>query len=424
MAIEQFGQSLLAGQRQRQRRVAKQQRRMQRETALGTIVGGIGNAFLKQKAEDFLNDEGFRAELVQLGRASKEYEKALPLQEEMIKQNKNPLQYYQDSLMTQADARVKEILQNDELATLPEVQEVVRKRIYEEAKAQAEAFENVMKYGAQLATPEEAVAARQRLVKENLPTNVGQALAGWAVNLFKPEDKKKIEYDVLLESANNKYKDNLTAFELANAAFNSGRGLSESFKIADEITAMEKDIMSDERAGEFRTLTDSSVSYTSTGTPGIFRKATKNTYFDRRLNASVSLGTEVGDPIDLRTTEGKEKAFQDAMPPFSSSVYMSPLTNDARIKLVNTKGFIFKPKNPDEYQQSYEIYKEVASQPENIRPDFNQNELDINRIFLEGVVRTVISNNYVFKDEDASPQEIANFLEEMNAQLNQFINAR
>ena len=57
MAIEQFGQSLLAGQRQKQRRVAKQQRRMQRETALGTIAGAVGNQFLKSKTEEFLNNE-------------------------------------------------------------------------------------------------------------------------------------------------------------------------------------------------------------------------------------------------------------------------------------------------------------------------------------------------------------------------------
>ena len=61
MAIEQFGQSLLAGQRQRQRRIGKQQRRMQREEALGTLVGGIGNAYLKDKTDQFLNNEANQA---------------------------------------------------------------------------------------------------------------------------------------------------------------------------------------------------------------------------------------------------------------------------------------------------------------------------------------------------------------------------
>jgi len=57
MAIEQFGQSLLSGQRQRQRRIANQQRKMQREAAIGTLVGAVGNQFLKSKTEEFLNNE-------------------------------------------------------------------------------------------------------------------------------------------------------------------------------------------------------------------------------------------------------------------------------------------------------------------------------------------------------------------------------
>ena len=67
------------------------------------------------------------------------------------------------------------------------------------------------------------------------------------------------------------------------------------------------------------------------------------------------------------------------------------------------------------------LYYYYTSPEKGLIRNFNENELDINRIFIEGVVRTVISNNYVFKDEDASPQEIANFLENMTEQLNQFI---
>lgn len=379
---------------------------MQRETALGTIAGGIGNAFLKQKAEDFLNDEGFRAELVQLGRASKEYEKALPMQEEMIKQNKNSLQYIEDNLMTQADARAREILENDELATLPEVQAFVRKQIHEEAVAQAKAFDNVIKYGSQLATPEEAIAARQRLVKENLPTNVGQAFAGWAVNLFKPEDKKKIEYNVLLESANNKYKDNLEAFELANAAFNSGRGLSESFEIADKLTAMEKDIMSDERAGEFRTLVDKNISYTGTGTTGVYKKVTKSTFFDRRLNKNIAITDVDADPIDFRTEEGIQKAFADSIVPFSDSVYMSPLTRKAQEELITNPDFIIKPKNAEEFKKSYNIYKEVADKPENIKPDFAPRQgFDLQQLLMQNYVRNIFETDEILSDEYASQEE-------------------
>jgi len=61
MAIEQFGQSLLAGQRQRQRRVAKQQRRLQREATFGALGGAIANQFLKNKKDEFLNSEANNA---------------------------------------------------------------------------------------------------------------------------------------------------------------------------------------------------------------------------------------------------------------------------------------------------------------------------------------------------------------------------
>jgi hypothetical protein len=61
MAIEQFGQSLLSQQRTRQQDIAKRQRRESRDVALGTLVGGIGDAYLKSKAENFLNNEANQA---------------------------------------------------------------------------------------------------------------------------------------------------------------------------------------------------------------------------------------------------------------------------------------------------------------------------------------------------------------------------
>jgi len=57
MAIEQFGQSLLSQQRRRQQDIAKRQRRERRDVALGTLAGAIGNTFLQNKTEEFLNNE-------------------------------------------------------------------------------------------------------------------------------------------------------------------------------------------------------------------------------------------------------------------------------------------------------------------------------------------------------------------------------
>lgn len=57
MAIEQFGQSLLSQQRRRQQDIAKRQRRERRDVALGTLAGAIGNTYLQNQAEAFLNNE-------------------------------------------------------------------------------------------------------------------------------------------------------------------------------------------------------------------------------------------------------------------------------------------------------------------------------------------------------------------------------
>lgn len=418
MAIEEFGQSLLSQQRQRQQRANKEKRRAQREMTLGAIGGAIGNQYLKSKAEDFLNNESFRAELVQMSRAAKEYEKTEPLYEEMLKQNKSSLQYFEDNLMSQADSRVKEILQNDELASLPEVQEMVRNEIRSQAQAQAAAFDNVRKYGAELVSPETAIAARKQLAKENIPSNIGEAAANWVVNLFKPENKKSMEYNVLLASQQNRYKNNLDAFNLANAAFNSGRGLGESFEIADAVANLEKGIMSAERNDEFRTLLKSDIKYQGTGTEGMYKKIITKTYYDRRLDKDIEISTVAEDVVDFRTEEGKAKVFQDAMLPFSSPVYLAPLTNQAQVELVKTDGFILKPKSKEEYEQSYNIYKQIVSNTNNIKPDYAPREaFDLQQLMLQNYVRKLFDTNTILNDEYASEEQQRNAIQSLADQL-------
>lgn len=61
MAIEQYGESLLSDVRQRRDKQAKQFRREQEQTALGSLALGmgvqIGNSYLRNKAQNFLNKE-------------------------------------------------------------------------------------------------------------------------------------------------------------------------------------------------------------------------------------------------------------------------------------------------------------------------------------------------------------------------------
>jgi len=219
MAIEQFGQSLLAGQRQRQQRIAKQQRRAQRDVALGTIAGAVGKNILQSAADNFMQSEPIRAEKRAFRNAVANADIYKRTQEAIDNSGQSAVDYFASINRTQFEQLAKEALnKRGEYGLIGEAgafNSLVTQQVREFAQEQADAQAKGYALASSLASQEDFDSMIGLSKKSARPQNLLDAGISFLKRKVSGKTKQEIDkeaYDAIINSDIMQNADRLNLF--------------------------------------------------------------------------------------------------------------------------------------------------------------------------------------------------------------------
>src|SRR6056300_934905 len=219
MAIEQFGQSLLAGQRQRQQRIAKQQRRAQRDVALGTIAGAVGKNILQSAADNFMQSEPIRAEKRAFRNAVANADIYKRTQEAIDNSGQSAVDYFASINRTQFEQLAKEELnKRGEYELIGEAgafNSLVTQQVREFAQEQADAQAKGYALASSLASQEDFDSMIGLSKKSARPQNLLDAGISFLKRKVSGKTKQEIDkeaYDAIINSDIMQNADRLNLF--------------------------------------------------------------------------------------------------------------------------------------------------------------------------------------------------------------------
>lgn len=419
MAIQDFGQGLLNRQRTQIKRRDKEARKAQGYQALGAVAGSVGNAFLKSKTQDFIDNEESRADILAIRRATKAYESTDPVHQQMLTENKSSLQFHTDLLLSQASPRILETLENDKLADFPEIQEYIRNTLTPEAKKQADNFDAVRANGALLGTPEQYIATRTKAA-EKMPSNIFEWAGQTVINKFKGKTKEDVEKEILAATKSNTFKNDTAAFNTAYGAYSSGRGLSDSIEIAQRLSALEENIMGDneDNNAKYQSTISTTINYQATGEPGKFIPVTVTKINDRRVDGPITRESK-GTLVDLMSPAGRQQALVDNLQPLDSTALMGTLTYEARAALATDPEFDLNPKTAEDYMVSFTRIIAKLDDPANIRDEAGDDEVFMRRMvgaaYMEFLMDSsdILGNPAFNDDPEAQGAELVKVMQQV-----------
>ena len=407
MAIEKLGESLLTNIRERNDQIARQNRKRQRKEDLLAMTGsaliGVGNAYLKEKTQNFLQNKDVYDSIALHKNATKVASSSIEEMETINKSGKGHLEWQMEQMRPFFVARLKENTPDMKEGTdyfnayvtenlTPLAQKVVDSRT--EMLELARGLKDTETFNA------ETVAKIQRAA----PPSVGQFLTSSVANLFTGKSREEIETESLASIVNGKDMQNAERLIEFQAEYNRTKDISKSFNFARAVVPTTPE--------EERYKTDKTVTVIK-GDAGQLVQITQETKTDKSTGEKTQ-----GEPVVVDVTPatfGVKGVLKTKLSSFNfSKDGATLLTTPAYkkfIRKVNDSGIeISDIASSDEYNKVSKIFQATMLEDGALKDSFADS-------ISKSVIQNVLTNSDAVADSivDASSEDLGAVMERISS---------
>ena len=407
MAIEKLGESLLTNIRERNDQTARQNRKRQRKEDLLAMTGsaliGVGNAYLKEKTQNFLQNKDVYDSIALHKNATKVASSSIEEMETINKSGKGHLEWQMEQMRPFFVARLKENTPDMKEGTdyfnayvtenlTPLAQKVVDSRT--EMLELARGLKDTETFNA------ETVAKIQRAA----PPSVGQFLTSSVANLFTGKSREEIETESLASIVNGKDMQNAERLIEFQAEYNRTKDISKSFNFARAVVPATPE--------EERYKTDKTVTVIK-GDDGHLVQITQETKTDKSTGEKIQ-----GEPVVVDVTPatfGVKGVLKTKLSSFNFSKDGATLLNTPAykkfIREVSDEGIeISDIASTDEYNKVSKIFQATMLEDGALKDSFADS-------ISKSVIQNVLTNSDAVGDSivDASSEDLGAVMERISS---------
>ena len=385
MAIEQFAESLLSSQRDRQDKLASQQRKQERKEALiGLGVKGVmslANTALKDKAESFLQNEKVLAARSQYKSGVNTASVILDEQKQIAESGQSAYQYFEKIMRPIYKGKAIEYAPPEVSGDERLFDQFITTNLKPLVEQRVEQHNAGLKIAGTMGDMATFDADLLKKVKNARPVNIVDYASRAAINFFKGKSSVETEADVLSAIENSKFGKDAEAMLAFKERYAETKNATSAFNYASlifpESIAEEKP---DEQVTTEKTLAEIN---------GITHEITTTT----RKNSIT--GKVMTDPLDIKPmgdmtkmTADKERqivkglnsvfnVIKDANAQFTPQAYSSYL-KEADDALGKDKS-LGSDLNLEEHKKVMDVYTKFATNDNNLKDQFK------NDVYIAGV---------------------------------------
>ena len=370
MAIEEFGESLLAQQRGQMRDQRKRIEKAQKQgqlISLATMGVKIGNKFLEDRTNNFLNNEAILAEKAQYRSAANNAEAIFKEQQAIDSSGLSAEDYFFKTYRDPFEARAREVVPFEKVGSAGAYNAVISKEARKLAEQRAAAHREGLTFAEKVVDEEDFEAMMSLNARKARPTNVFGALTQGAERMFKGKTKDQFDSEALAAIRNSDMAMNIDQMNQFEKRYEKTKDVVGSYDFAKIVVP---DAPEDEKF-----LTEVKTDVKGVGSNIVEVTTKKQT--NRNTGASTeSVSTSITRLEDKTTDELKAAALKTAKDSFD-------FAKDAR-DAMTTEGYsnfvaevkdtiginITDPTNMEEYLSIAEIYNSYATDKNNLKDAF------------------------------------------------------
>ena len=370
MAIEEFGESLLAQQRGQMREQRKRIEKAQKQgqlISLATMGVKIGNKFLEDRTNNFLNNEAILAEKAQYRSAANNAEAIFKEQQAIDSSGLSAEDYFFKTYRDPFEARAREVVPFEKVGSAGAYNAVISKEARKLAEQRAATHREGLTFAEKVVDEEDFEAMMSLNARKARPTNVFGALTQGAERMFKGKTKDQFDSEALAAIRNSDMAMNIDQMNEFEKRYEKTKDVVGSYDFAKLVVP---DAPEDEKF-----LTEVKTDVKGVGSNIVEVTTKKQT--NRNTGASTeSVATSITRLEDKTTDELKAAALKTAKDSFD-------FAKDAR-DAMTTEGYsnfvaevkdtiginITDPTNMEEYLSIAEIYNSYATDKNNLKDAF------------------------------------------------------
>lgn len=370
MAIEEFGESLLAQQRGQMREQRKRIEKAQKQGQLidlATMGVKIGNKFLAEKTNNFLNSEAILAEKAQYRSAANNANALFKEQEAIEASGLSAEDYFFKTYRDPFEQRAREVVPFEQVGEAGAYNEVISREARKFAEQRAEAHREGLTYAERVVDEEDFEAMLNLNARKARPTNVFGALSQGAQRMFKDKTKDEFDREALAAIRNSDMAANLEQMNQFEKRYEKTKDVVGSYDFA-------KLVVPDADDNE-KFLVETKVDVKGVGSNIVTVTTTKKTNRNTGSSTeSVSTSNErLADKTNEELNAAAVKAAKDSFD-FAKDA-RTAMTTDAYSDFVGTVKDqldinITDPLDIDEYVAIAEIYNQFAVDDLNLKDQF------------------------------------------------------
>lgn len=367
MAIEQYGESILAGVRSRQEQDRKRREKEGLKTALtglGVTIGyKVGNQVLANNMSNFLNNEKVFAAKAQYKSALNNQASVLGLQKEIEKSGMSTTDFFAKSMRPQFEARAKEVVPFGKIGEAGAYDEMVTAEVRKMAEQQAEAYNKALEAANNLSSEEDFTSMIALNAKEAKATNILDAATRTVGRFFTGRSAQDVEEEALNAITNGRMSENAEKMSIFMEEYDRTKDLVSAFDFANFVVP---DVPEEERF-----VIDKQTTYVELG--NVVYKTTKSIKTDRNTGAKTEepeitkIAEEFNDPESLKAAALKARITtfnygKDARN-FLTTPSFAAFTRAAKSLNINPEN----PKTAEEYDTLSQLYNAQTVDKNNLK---------------------------------------------------------
>lgn len=406
MAIEKLGESLLTNIRERNDQIARQNRKRQRKEDLLAMTGsaliGVGNAYLKEKTQNFLQNKDVYDSIALHKNATKVAASSIEEMETINKSGKGHLEWQMEQMRPFFVERLKE--------NTPDMKEgtdyfdaYVTENLTPLAQKVVDSRNNMLKLAQGLKDTETFNAETVAKIQRAAPPSVGQFLTSSVANLFSGKSREEIETESLASIVNGKDMQNAERLIEFQAEYNRTKDISKSFNFARAVVPATPE--------EERYTTDKTVTVIK-GDEGKLVQIVQETKTDKSTGEKIQEEPVISDVTP--TTFGVKGVLKTKLSSFNFSKDGATLLNTPAYKKLIQKTSdagieISDIASNDEYNKVSKIFQNIMLEDGALKNSFADS-------VSKSVIQNVLTNNDSIKDAivDSSSENLGTIMENIS----------
>jgi hypothetical protein len=382
MAIEQYGESILANVRSQQKRERKRREKDELTaalTGLGVTIGyKVGNQVLANNMSNFLNNEDVFAAKAQYKSALSNQASIYGLQKEIENSGMSSTDFFADRMRPQFEARAKEVVPFDRVGPAGAYDEMVTAEVRKMAEQQAAAYEKALGAANNLGSQEDFDNMLALNAKDARATNLLDAATRSVGRFFTGRSAQDVEEDALNAITNGRMAQNAEKLNVFMEEYKRTKDLQGSYDFANLVVP--------EPAEEERFLESTKVEYVELG-DNIYKRETvqrtdRNTGEVKTEQKKPVIAVELEDPEETEVA-----AVKSLMSTFNygtnarnelTTPAFAEFVRQARDPEVTGQKEPINPEQPRsiaEYRKLAEIYNNLTVEKNNLRDAFRQEQV-------------------------------------------------